>query len=254
MRDVRRLARRARIAASALALVAAGLVLGVEPIRAAEFTTDFRVEECTWSAWGARQNPFFVMRPGRQLVLEGEEDGTEIRAEVTMLRQIETIEFTTPRGAHVVVHARVMEEREFEDGEIVEVSRNWIARCVETSDVFYFGEEVDNYEDGELVDHHGEWRAGVDGAQPGILMPGRFLVGSRYYQEIAPGEAEDRAEHTRMGLGVAVPAGNFAGCVEVAETNPLSDSPEEVDIKRYCPWVGLVQDEELELVEVHVLP
>lgn len=254
MREVTRFARRCRIAASRLAPAFAVLFLAVEPVHAAEFTTDFRVEECSWSAWGARQNPYFVMRPGRQLVLEGEEDGAEIRAEVTMLRQIERIEFTTPNGARVEVHARVMEEREYEDGEIVEVSRNWIARCVETSDIFYFGEEVDIYEDGEIVDHHGEWRAGVDGAQPGILMPGRFLLGSRYHQEIAPGLALDRAEHTRMGLAVAVPAGSFANCVEVAETNPLSESPDEVDVKRYCPWVGLVQDEELELVEIHVLP
>ena len=254
MREVRRVSRRGRLGTIVLPVALAVFVLPVEPIHAATFTTDFRVEECSWSAWGARQNPFFVMRPGRQLVLEGEEDGTEIRAEVTMLKQLETIEFTTPRGVPVRVHARVMEEREFEDGEIVEVSRNWIARCVETSDVFYFGEEVDIYEDGEIVDHHGEWRAGVDGAQPGILMPGRFLLGSRYYQEIAPGAAEDRAEHTRMGLAIDVPAGHFSDCVEVAETNPLSSEPDEVDVKRYCPWIGLVQDEALELTEVHVLP
>jgi hypothetical protein len=124
---------------------------------------------------------------------------------------------------------------------------------VETNDIFYFGEEVDNYEDGVLVDHDGSWRAGEDGAQPGILMPGRFLLGSRYFQEIAPDVALDRAEHTAMHLAVDVPAGSFAECVEVAETDPLSDSTEP-DLKVYCPGVGMVRDEELELVEIHIVP
>jgi hypothetical protein len=234
----------------ALAL-ATVFILTQRPAGAAEFTRDFRLEDCTWSAWG-NQNPYFSLRPGRQLVLEGEDDGAEIRAEITVLRQLEVIRFTTPGGVPITVVARVVEEREFEDGEIVEVSRNWYARCVQTSDIFYFGEEVDIYEDGELVNHHGAWRAGENGALPGVMMPGSFLLGARYYQEIAPGVAEDRAEHVGMGITATVPAGTFVNCVSVEETNPLS--PGDVGEKIYCPWVGIVQDEELELVETGVVP
>jgi hypothetical protein len=187
-------------------------------------------------------------------VLEGGEDGTTVRAEVTNLRQLETIHFASRRGVPITVVARVLEERELEDGELVEVSRNWVARCVQTSDIYYFGEEVDNYEDGVLVDHEGAWRAGVDGAQPGILMPGTFLLGSRYHQEFAPGEAEDRAQHTRSGLTVTVPAGTFRGCVEVAETDPLSSTPNAPDVKVHCPGVGIVRDEVIELIEINILP
>lgn len=232
--------------------LAAALALPQAALAADEFTTDFRVEDCTWSAWG-RENPYMSLRPGRQQVLEGEEDGTEIRAEVTMLHQLETIHFTTAKGKPLTVVARVMEEREFEDGEIVEVSRNWVARCVQTSNIFYFGEEVDNYEDGVLVDHEGAWRAGVDGAQPGLLMPGSFLLGSRYYQEQAPDVAEDRAENARQGFAVAVPAGIFTECVQLDETNPVDDpSGKEVDVKIFCPGVGIVKDEDLELVSFGV--
>ena len=231
--------------------LAAALALPQAALGADEFTTDFRIEDCTWSAWG-RENPYMSLRPGRQQVLEGEEDGTEIRAEVTMLHQLETIHFTTAKGKPLTVVARVMEEREFEDGEIVEVSRNWVARCVQTSNIFYFGEEVDNYEDGVLVDHEGAWRAGVDGAQPGLLMPGSFLLGSRYYQEQAPGEAEDRGENVRMGFAVSVPAGIFTECVQIDETNPLSSNPNAVDVKVFCPGVGIVKDESLELVSFGV--
>lgn len=233
--------------------LAAALALPQAALGADEFTTDFRIEDCTWSAWG-RENPYFSLRPGRQQVLEGEEDGTEIRAEVTMLHQTETIHFTTAKGKPLTVVARVMEEREFEDGVIVEVSRNWVARCVQTSNIFYFGEEVDNYEDGVLVNHEGAWRAGVDGAQPGLLMPGSFLLGSRYFQEQAPDNAEDRGENARMGFAVAVPAGTFPECVQIDETNPLSSNPEAVDVKVFCPGVGIVKDEDLELVSFGVVP
>ena len=61
------------------------------------------------------------------------------------------------------------------------------------SDVFYFGEEVDDYKDGKIVDHGGAWRADNDNSKAGIIMPGTVLLGARHYQEIAP-NAMDRAE------------------------------------------------------------
>ncbi len=234
------------------AAFAVGLALVAAPSQGAAFTTSFRLEDCTWSAKGS-QNPYFSLRPGYQLVLEGDDEGTAVRAEVTMLRQFEKVSFVTENGTSLTVRTRVMEEREFEDGELHEVSRNWVARCVQTSDIFYFGEEVDIYEDGEIVSSEGAWRAGEGGALPGLLMPGRFLLGSRYFQEQAPDVAEDRGKNVDMGQTISVPAGTFDDCVVVAETNPLSDSPEP-DIKVYCPRVGIVMDEALALVDLGVVP
>jgi hypothetical protein len=51
-----------------------------------------------------------------------------------------------------------------------------------------------------------------------------------------------------MGLEVEVPAGAFRNCVEVTETTPLE--PGEESIKVYCPNVGLVIDDDLELMAV----
>ncbi len=223
-------------------------VLPSQPAAAAEFTSDFRLEDCTWSSRGS-QNPYLSLKPDYRLVLEGEEEGTAIRAQVTVLRHRKRISFVTPSGVALEVVTRVVEEREWEDGELVEVSRNWFARCVQTSDIFYFGEEVDIYEDGEIVSSEGAWRAGEGGAQPGLIMPGRFLLGARYFQEQAPGVALDRGKNVDMGLDVTVPAGSFGDCVAVAETNPLSDSSEP-DLKVYCPRVGIVMDEALALVSV----
>jgi hypothetical protein len=243
------------LSSTVLAAAVWALAMGAGPARGAderEFTKEFRIDDCTW-AWFGDQNPYFSLRRGNQNVLEGEEENDEggttlVQAIITNLEQTKRITFRSATGKRITVIARVVEERESEDGELVEVSRNWFSRCVETGDIFYFGEEVDDYEDGEIVGHEGGWQAGRAGALPGLIMPGTFLLGSRYYQEQAPGVALDRGENTRMGLTVEVPAGTFHNCVEVIDTNELSpDSPG--DAKIYCAGVGIVKDEDLELVE-----
>jgi hypothetical protein len=249
--SLRRLARLA--AAVVLALAAALLAPAAAHAQDDDdgFTRDFDFERCSWRHRGG-QTRYFPLIPGYRVVLEGEEedDGetVEVRVQITVLRSTRRIEIPLGGGESVTVNARVVEEREWVDDELVEVSRNWFARCVETNDLFYFGEIVDNYEDGEVVDHGGSWIAGQDGALPGILMPGRFLLGSRYYQEWAPGVALDRGENVAMGLTVETEAGTFHDCVEVLDSDALHPESEG-DPKVYCPNVGLVQDEDLVLVE-----
>jgi hypothetical protein len=147
------------------------------------------------------------------------------------------------------VTTRVVRERETADGELAEISFNFFAQCDDTQDVYYFGERVDIYEDGQVVSHDGAWLAGRNGARPGLIFPGgAFLLGARYFQEVAPGVALDRAEHVAMGLKVEVPAGNFRYCVDIDETTPLE--PGDLSEKTYCPGKGLVFDNELELVAI----
>ncbi len=222
-------------------------ILVCAPAWGAGFTSAYDLERCTWSSRGAA-NPYFPLKPGHRLVLEGEEDGEEIEVIITVTRRTELVTFETPRGNTLSVRARVIEERESADGELVEVSRNWFALCKETSDVFYFGEDVDDYEDGEIVGHGGAWRAGENGALPGIIMPGTFLLGSRYFQEVAPGVALDRARHVEDGITMPTAAGVFTGCVMIKETTPLEIGAKSFKI--YCPGVGLVFDDVIELTEI----
>jgi hypothetical protein len=212
-----------------------------------DFTKDYRLQDCRgFRPFGI--NPYFLLKVGYQLVLEGPgEDGEEIMAVITVLPKIKRISIP----GYGKVTTRVVEEREWEDGELVEVSRNFFAICKKTNSVFYFGEEVDDYEDGKIVGHEGEWLAGENGAMPGIIMPGTFLLGSRYYQEYAEGVAEDRGENTSMGMEVVTQAGTFSDCVTVIDTNPLDGvcSNDDGDEKIYAPGVGLIVDETLELVD-----
>jgi hypothetical protein len=222
---------------------------GLAAAPVSDFTVDFDLDDCTFAHDG--RNPYFSLVPGDELRFEGEEDGEAIVVIKKVLNAKRTIKLTTEDGDQLRVVTRVVEERELVDGELLEVSRNFFARCEETNDIFYFGEAVDIYEDGQIVSHDGAWLAGKNGALPGVVMPGRFLVGSRYYQEIAPGVALDRAENKTMGMTVEVPAGTFEDCVEVIETSPL-DEPGHESRKVYCEGIGQVIDGAVELVDYDI--
>ena len=202
---------------------------------AAAFTDQFAIENYTFSSTG--RNPFFVLEPGYQLILEGNEGEDQIRLEVTVLAETKTV------GG---IETRIVEEKEMENGELIEISRNYFAICNETSDIFYFGEEVDIYEDGKIKNHEGAWLADQERNRAGIIMPGRILMGARYYQEVAPDVAMDRAEVISMNEQVETPAGTFSGCLKMEETNALK--PGEREFKYYAPGVGLVKEESLVLV------
>jgi hypothetical protein len=216
--------------------------------RKAEFTDEFPLEDCLFSSTGG--NPYFILRPGRQLVYDNEacvaDGGCDefVRLQITVLDRTRDVVLVDD-GVRRTIRTRVVEEREWENGALVEVSRNFFAACGTgpMRDVYYFGEDVDVYEyvDGAVqVTHPGQWLAGRNGAEPGIIIPGgAFLLGARYYQEIAPGVALDRAEHTALDLEVATEAGEFDDCVEVVETTPLEPGD---SVKVYCPNVGLVVD------------
>jgi hypothetical protein len=75
-------------------------------------------------------------------------------------------------------------------------------------------------------------------------MPGHPAAGDRYYQELAPGVAMDRAEIVSLNERVQTPAGVFERCVHVKETTPLEN---DTGHKWYAPGIGLVKDDEMAL-------
>ena len=186
------------------------------------FTDTFIVDEKDLASTG--RNPFFILEPGYQLVLEN-----PAKKEVLT---ITVLDETKKVGA---VECRVVEERETVDGKETEVSRNYFALCKKTGSLYYFGEDAG-----------GAWLHGEKGARFGMLMPGTVLVGARHYQEIAPGAAMDRAEVMSLTETVETPGGKFEKCLKVLETTPLE--PEDKSTKYYAPGVGLVREGGMKLV------
>src|SRR3972149_6668915 len=181
------------------AVLGAGLLTApgcAAQVPGAEWTDQFTLERQELRPTGS--NPFFLLEPGHQLVLE---DGRD-RLTITVLAQTRVVDG---------VETRVVEERETSGDALVEVSRNYFAISARTNAVFYFGEEVDIYQNGVITSHEGAWLAGGGGGGGGLMMPGLPLVGSRYYQEIAPGVAMDRAQIVVTDATLATPAGSLTG-------------------------------------------
>jgi len=184
------------------------------------------------------RNPWFSLEPGTVLALAGTEEGAAVESVLTVLDETTTID-----GAA----ARAVEDRETKGGALTEVTRDWYAISRRTGAVYYLGEDVDNYGDGKVTGHGGSWRAGTDGCVFGLIMPGLPLLGARWLEEQAPGVDYDRGTVVGLDETVETPAGRFAHCLQIEESNAL-DPGEGKSSKWYAPGVGLVRDGDLRLV------
>ena len=206
--------------------------VGDDPGKDSEWQKDFDLSSCNLVNTG--KNQYFILEPGYQLVLQKDEETLQI----TVLNDTKMVDG---------VLTRVVEEREWDEEEVVEVSRNYFAICEQTKDVFYFGEDVDNYKDGKVDNHDGSWLAGEGENKPGLFMPGTPQEKMKFYTEVAPGVAMDRAEIVSLKETCKTPAGTFASCMKVQEGTALNYL--EKEYKYHAPGVGLIQDESLVLIK-----
>ncbi|MBA3647083.1 MAG: hypothetical protein H0W62_00795 [Chitinophagales bacterium] len=198
------------------------------------FTTTLQQDQCTFVSSG--RNTYSILEPGYQMVYQGMDGKDKVDLIITVTNQTRRV------GS---VETRIVTEDESVNGSLIEKSRNFFAFCKETGSIYYFGEEVDIYKDGKITDHEGQWIAGEQN-KAGLEMPGLPLLGSRFFQEIAPEVAMDRKEVISIGESYEVPAGNFKSCLRIQETTPLE--PGEIEYKVYAPEIGLLQDENAKLV------
>ena len=140
---------------TALGLLATPAGLGAEGREGGDssWASEFSVAKSDVAANG--RNPYFVLEPGYQLVLEGSDE----RATITVKDEMRIIEG---------VDTRVVETSETQGNELIEICRNYFAVNQKTNDVLCFGQDVDIYLGGRVVAHDGAWRAGVDGARCGL--------------------------------------------------------------------------------------
>ena len=179
------------------------------------------------------ESKYFNLTPGYELVLASESS----KLTITVLNETKEINGIT---------TRVIEENEEVNGAQSEISRNFYAMDQETGDVFYFGEEVDFFSNGQVTGHGGAWLAYENGNRPGMIMPGDPRVGMQYYQELAPGVAADRARVVSVSEIITTKAGSFDKCLLTQESSKIEVGA--IEYKTYCPGVGLVQDQSLTLV------
>jgi hypothetical protein len=219
------------ILAAVTAALAFSMACAAEEPKTSSWQEEFGISKCDLQTTGRSQ--YFVLEPGFQLVLQG----GDIKLQITVLDETRMIDG---------VATRVVEEKEWKDGQLHEIAKNYFAMCEQTKDVFYFGEDVDFYENGKVVKHDGSWLAG-NGNRAGLMMAGMPKQKMKYYQEIAPGLAMDRAEILSLNETCKTPAGTFPKCMKVKEGSAIEIAATEY--KYYAPSIGFVGDESLRLVK-----
>jgi hypothetical protein len=183
--------------------------------------------EATWIE--GVDNAFFPLPIGARWSYEGQTDEGLETDEVEVLPETRDVNGVAATVVYDVV---------FLEGQIIEETWDWYAQDA-TGNVWYLGEDTCEFEDGLCVEHAGAWEWGVDGAEPGILMPGDPAAdGQPYFQEYYEGVAEDVGEVIATGESIEAPAGSFDGCVRTSDTSHLD--PELEEEKVYCPGVGNV--------------
>ena len=173
-------------------------------------------------------NPFLPFAPGT--VMRYRETGDDGRG-----RDVVRVTHRTKRiqGVETVV----VRDRAFMRGKLVEDTFDWYAQD-RRGNVWYFGENTKEYENGRVVSTAGSWKAGRDGARAGIVMKAHPRVGDTYRQEFSPGVAEDRATVLSRDASATVPYGSFDHLLRTRDSTPLE--PGVVENKFYARGVGSV--------------
>jgi hypothetical protein len=195
-------------------------------------------------------NPFLPMVPVTTQTYRAEgADGCEVDV-VTVTNGEKTINIDSDS-----IQVRVVEDLAYEDPgcdgslTLVETTIDWFGQD-DAGNVWYFGEDTVECENGVCPPGPGpgSWEAGVDGAEPGIVMLAEPDNGDQYHQEFYEGFAEDQAKVTGISVKVelqredAIELPADANCIKTKEWNPLE--PGHTEQKYYCEDIGLVAVDE----------
>jgi hypothetical protein len=198
---------------------ASGLPQGTKPVKLdpADFTTNI-------------DNPYWPMRPGSHWVYREVENGETQRVDVTVANQTKTLEG---------IAARVVHDRVSRNGETLEDTYDWYAQD-SAGNLWYLGEDTAEYENGKLKTKEGSWAAGVDGAEPGVVVPAHPKQGMTYREEYYAGHAEDGAEVLGVNSQVQVPFGRFQNALLTRNFSTIEPTVEEM--KLYAKGIGPVME------------
>ena len=175
-------------------------------------------------------NPYWPMRPGSHWVYRETENGETQRVDVTVTEKTKVLAGITAR----VVHDQVTRK-----GQVLENTYDWYAQDSH-GNLWYLGEDTAEYENGKLKTKEGTWSAGVDGAEPGVVVPASPKQGMRYREEYYAGHAEDGAEVLSANSQVQVPYGRFRNAVLTRNFSAIEPTVEEM--KLYAKGVGPVME------------
>jgi hypothetical protein len=194
---------------------------------------------------GKVDNRYWPLKPGTAYHYRGVRGKTRQQDHEAVTRDTKQI---------LGIESTVVRDTVSEHGHPVERTFDWYAQD-KWGNVWYMGEDSLELQHGHFVKASDSWQSGVDGAQPGIIMPANPRPGDAYRQEYyPPGEALDQARVLALDGSVKVPYGSFHRLLVTSERSPLEPQTEQ---KYYAPGLGEVSEvvvkghhEEFKLVRV----
>lgn len=175
-------------------------------------------------------NPYFPVVPGTRTIYQShtpdglQQTTTEVTRDTKTIMGVKT----------VVVHDTVSV-----DNRTTEDTFDWYAQDRD-GNVWYFGEATKAIAEDGTVDTEGSFEGGVDGALPGIIMPGHPQVGDRYRQEYAKGVAEDTGEVLNLTGSETTPLTGPLGDLMVTKDTDLLDPTAPAENKYYARGIGVI--------------
>lgn len=175
-------------------------------------------------------NAFMPLTPGTRTIYESDtaeghqRTTTEVTRNTKMIMGVST----------VVVHDTVTL-----NGTPNEDTLDWFAQDRD-GNVWYFGEATKAFDAAGTVDTTGSFEAGVDGAQPGIVMTGQPQIGDKYRQEYSKGVAEDTGEVLSLTGSETTPLTGPVKDLLVTKDTDLLDPTGPAENKYYARGVGLI--------------
>ena len=176
-------------------------------------------------------NPYFPLPVGRTLIYRGIKDGKTQTDRVHVTKQTKVLEGITATSiTDVSTH----------NGKLLEKTTDWYAQDKQ-GNVWYLGEKTAAFLPNGKIDRSGSWQAGVNDAEPGIVMLAHPRVPRAYRQEYLKGSAEDTAWIVIRGGSVNTPLGNLRHTLTSLEFTRLE--PGVIDQKIYAPGIGIVVEQ-----------
>jgi hypothetical protein len=186
------------------------------------------LDEPTFSDPTSIDNPLFPTSELESAILLGNDEGHPLRIETVLLPENKVIDVDGQE-----IETRALQFVAFLDGRIHEVALDWYAQD-DDGNVWYFGEDVFNYEDGAVADTDGTWIAGEDGP-PGMIMPADPQVGEAFRPENIPDFVFEEVVVKSVDVTVDGPRGPVEGAIVGTENHLIEGHYED---KTFAPGYG----------------
>ena len=224
---------RRQITATALAGTSLALGVGASGVAAAPSSA-----QLTFGPDSAKiTNRYLPITKFDRCVLGGNDQGQHLRIVRTLQDTTESFPYAGGTVNTAVVKDRVTDVKA---GELIEKTIDYFAQD-EAGNVYYFGEDVNEYENGQVVSHEGQWRVGPDTDEPGVLMPAHPKVGDSFRSEDIPGIAVEKDRVVASGKTQTIGGHTYHQVIRIRE-HATTPKPAEIEFKTYAPGIGVITE------------